>query len=282
MPLAGLRLLTGLEVEWAQGWELPPVGRYVAPDTNPIEADVPMYGRLGLQGGAICEILEPQAEGRRPCHLSLTGENGQVWLMNRRPPVLIRGTGARATPVFPEFLDETDGDYFLATIQRLIDAFDNGTEPLSSGDDYHHALETAIALKLSAANDHARIQLPLPDRGHRLLPHPYRLDGGDVAGWESIGYDGPPEVPTDMAALATFEELAAVPNRDIQRLLRQVDQAELVVALLDADPVVEKRLLSNMSARVQGSMADEMQAAKATAEETARARAHILELARGL
>ena len=32
-------------------------------------------------------------------------------------------------------------------LQRLLDAFDSGEEPLSSGDDYRHSLETAIALK---------------------------------------------------------------------------------------------------------------------------------------
>ena len=28
----------------------------------------------------------------------------------------------------------------------------------------------------------------------RIFPHPYRLQGGDVAGWESIGYTGPPQL----------------------------------------------------------------------------------------
>jgi hypothetical protein len=40
---------------------------------------------------------------------------------------------------------------FGPTVQRLVDAFHSGEEPLSSGHDYRQALEIAIALKLSAA-----------------------------------------------------------------------------------------------------------------------------------
>ena len=80
------------------------------------------------------------------------------------------------------------------TIERLMCAFDTGEEPRSSGHDMQQSLEIAIALKLSAHSDHQRISLPLEDRGLRLFPHPYRLLGGDVAGYESIGYRGPPEI----------------------------------------------------------------------------------------
>ena len=73
-------------------------------------------------------------------------------------------------------------------------AFDTGEEPVSSGHIFRQALEIAIALKLSAHGGHQRISLPLKDRSLRLYPHPYRLTGGDVAGWESIGYTGPPQV----------------------------------------------------------------------------------------
>lgn len=44
----------------------------------------------------------------------------------------------------------------------------------------------------SARSGHERISLPFEDRSLRLHPHPYRFQGGDVAGWESIGYEGPP------------------------------------------------------------------------------------------
>ncbi|MDE2742060.1 MAG: hypothetical protein OXI58_10750, partial [Gemmatimonadota bacterium] len=64
--------------------------------------------------------------------------------------------------------------------------------PYSSGDDYRHSLEVAIALVRSAHQGHERVSLPFADRTLKLYPHPYRLRGGDVAGWQSIGYDGPP------------------------------------------------------------------------------------------
>jgi hypothetical protein len=125
--------------------------------------------------------------------MSVTGTHGQLWLGN--PPVLIQGVGATAGPVYPPFLSrpQFDGvDMFDPTVARLVHAHRTGTEPLSSGHDYRQALELAIALKLSAAQGHRRVELPLEDRGLRAFPHLYRLHGGDKAGWTAIGYAGPP------------------------------------------------------------------------------------------
>ena len=195
MQLAAMRILTGMEVEWVEGWILPSEPGYVAPPGRPdIEADCPAYGRLGLSGGIVCEIPAPRPDGRVPCFVSVEGENGQVWLTNPRP-VLIQGRGADSTPVFPAFLDEEGRSHFRffeLTIERLLKAFDTGEEPASSGHDFCQSLEIAIAIKLSAQEGHRRIALPLEDRSLRLYPHPYRLSGGDVAGWKSIGYEGPP------------------------------------------------------------------------------------------
>ena len=66
-----------------------------------------------------------------------------------------------------------------------------------SGHDYRQALEIALALALSDRQDHRRVSLPLDDRSLKLYPHPYRLQGGDVAGYESIGYAGPPVLKKD-------------------------------------------------------------------------------------
>jgi len=195
VQLAAMRILTGMEVEWVEGWILPSEPGYVAPPGRPdIEADCPAYGRLGLSGGIVCEIPAPRPDGRVPCFVSVEGENGQVWLTNPRP-VLIQGRGADSTPVFPAFLDEEGRSHFRffeLTIERLLKAFDTGEEPASSGHDFCQSLEIAIAIKLSAQEGHRRIALPLEDRSLRLYPHPYRLSGGDVAGWKSIGYEGPP------------------------------------------------------------------------------------------
>lgn len=194
VQLAATRILTGMEVEWVEGWTLPSEGGYAAPETADIEADCPAYGRLGLSGGIVCEMVRPDAENRPSCVVAAEGEDGRVWLCGHEP-VLISGKGAASTPVRPSFLEQPS-NFFHQTIERLMRAFDTGEEPRSSGHDMQQSLEVAIALKLSAHSDHQRISLPLEDRGLRLFPHPYRLFGGDVAGYESIGYSGPPSLPS--------------------------------------------------------------------------------------
>ena len=197
VQLAGIRILTGMEVEWVEGWVLPSEPGYVAPPGRPeIEADCPAYGRLGLSGGIVCEISEPRSDEDRPaCYISAEGENGHVWLVHSGP-VLVQGKGAASTPVFPEFLDTawTGSTRFDERVKALIRAFETGEDPQSSGYDYRQSLEIAIALKLSAKDGHRRVSLPLDVRSLRLYPHPYRHTGGDVAGWKSIGYAGPPDV----------------------------------------------------------------------------------------
>ena len=191
VQLTMVRALTGMEVEWVEGWTLPPaVGWLPEEFAQDPDIDRPAYGRLGLSGGIVCEILQPREV---VCRVSVTGENGQVWLSQPRS-VHIQGTGAEAVPVHPDFLDDDEGNVFTDVVERLMRAFDSGKEAQCSGHDYRQALEIAVALKLSAERNHERIHLPLEDRSLRILPHPYRQHGGDVAGWESIGYPGPPEV----------------------------------------------------------------------------------------
>jgi hypothetical protein len=192
VQLSLLRLLSNLEVEWVEGWTLPPTPEWTWPSDVPEdEIDCPAYGRLGLANGTVCEIPAP---GNSNCLLALTGAKGQFWLSHARP-VFVLGTGAASSPVFPDFLNTAaDDDAFTLRITRLLRSCDSGRDELDSGQNYHQALEIAIALKLSDRNRHQRITLPLPDRSLRIAPHPYRLHGGDVAGWESIGYKGPPTI----------------------------------------------------------------------------------------
>ena len=194
VQLTMMRLLTGMEFEWVEGWVLPPESDWLPPDSvADTDIDCAAYGRLGLSGGIICEVPEPRTDRPVSCPVSICGEQGQVWITNPKP-ILIQGQGASSTPVFPEFLDTPRKNAFTYTIERLMRAFDTGEEAVCSGHDYRQALEIAIALKQSAQQDHRRISVPLEDRSLRILPHPYRLRGGDVAGWESIGYIGPPGV----------------------------------------------------------------------------------------
>ena len=194
VQLTIMRLLTGMEVEWAEGWALPPQAGWMPPvEFEAVETDSPAYGRLGLSGGIVCEIIKPPTEQKGFCPAAVTGENGRVWTSSPKP-ILIQGQGAASTPVQPEFLDSPRKDGFTSAIERLMRAVDTGENALCSGHDYRQALEIAIALKQSAHHGHGRIPLPLEDRSLKIYPHPYRLKGGDVAGWESIGYTGPPSV----------------------------------------------------------------------------------------
>ena len=191
IQLSAMRMLTGMDTEWVEGWSLPPLANFEQPDRAEVEVDSPAYGRLGLSGGIVCNI--PKPDESNSTWVTLIGEKGSIWLTHHRP-VLIKGSGAMSSPVFPEFLEEPWGGLFVERIEQIIRATETGSEVLSSGDDFRHALEIAIAIKLSANNGHERVTLPLEDRSLRLYPHPYRLLGGDVAGWQSIGYAGPPEV----------------------------------------------------------------------------------------
>jgi hypothetical protein len=136
---------------------------------------------------------EPRHENRSPCRVSITGTEGKVFV--QREPVYLVGEGMQQAPVQPDFVEvglHRRRSMGFA-LQRLLDAVDSGAADVPcSGHDYRQALEIAIALKLSAAHDHQRVTLPLTDRSHRIYPHPYRMLGGDVAGYESIGYAGPP------------------------------------------------------------------------------------------
>ena len=194
VQLTQMRLATGMEVEWVEGWVLPPEEGWSLPEgAADNEIDCPAYGRLGLTGGIVCEIPVPRGEGDVRCRVWVEGEQGQAW-MNAPMPTLIHGKGPASTPVYPEFFDGERQRSFNAIAAQLVRASETGEEILCSGHDYRQALEIALALKLSARNGHQRVHLPLVDRSLRIYPHVYRLQGGDVAGWESIGYAGPPEI----------------------------------------------------------------------------------------
>lgn len=193
VQLTQMRAVTGLEAQWVEGWTLPPVAGYRAPEADDLTTDCPAYGRIGLPGSIVCEVPEPRREKDVNCRVSVTGTDGQVFLMGGEN-VYIVGSGATATPVRPDFVGEDRRRRSMGPmLQRLLDAVDSGaTEVSCSGHDYRQALEIAIAFKLSAAEGNQRVSLPLEDRSHKILPHPYRRLGGDVAGYESIGYDGEP------------------------------------------------------------------------------------------
>lgn len=76
----------------------------------------------------------------------------------------------------------SERDYILGPITSLIDAVSKGIPPRISGETQRHALEVAIACKLSAKLGSEPVKLPLADRSMALYPRPYRWLGGDVSG----------------------------------------------------------------------------------------------------
>ena len=72
--------------------------------------------------------------------------------------------------------------YVLAPISCLIDAVAKGIPPRITGETQRHALEVAIASKISAQRGSVPVKLPLEDRSLALYPRPYRWLGGDVSG----------------------------------------------------------------------------------------------------
>jgi predicted dehydrogenase len=76
----------------------------------------------------------------------------------------------------------SERDYVLAPVASLIDAVTKGTPLRITGRDQLHALEAAIAGKLSAQRGNVPVKLPLEDRSLALYPKTYRWLGGDVSG----------------------------------------------------------------------------------------------------
>lgn len=187
VPLTLLRLLTRQEIIWVEGFTLPPARGWNPPAGIPVsQVDCPGYGRVGLSGGGICKIPKPQSDPIEDCPMIVVnGSAGSVALGADGPVLDPIPTG------FPT--GHTRENPFSVRIQRLVQAVESGQDELVSDVGYHRALETVLAIRCSSESGHSRVDLPLKDRSLNIYPHPYRLKGGDVAGWASFGYDGPPE-----------------------------------------------------------------------------------------
>ena len=99
VQLTLLPLLTGMEVEWVEGWTLPPDLDWMPPvDVSASEIDCPAYGRLGLSGGIVCEIPAPSEQGGS-CPVRVTGEVGRYG-----SPVLDLCLSKGAVQLRPQFI----------------------------------------------------------------------------------------------------------------------------------------------------------------------------------
>lgn len=201
VPLVVLRILSGSEAIWVEGWTDPPGAAFT-------EEECGAFGRIGFKNGVTCDVPSMEDAVLRAGCLGVEGTEGSAWITHRGP-VLLGRAGNDQYPVFPAFM-ECLPEQTRRTFPRAIDAFvglydrwrrvrdgDDGhaeavfPDAACSAHYYRHALEIAIALKMSAKNDHMRIDLPLADRSPILRPVPYRMWGGDVTGWDAIGLKEP-------------------------------------------------------------------------------------------
>ncbi len=191
IPLTLMHAVTRLQATWAEGRALPGLDGYTWPPGTPDhEIDTGVTGRVGLAGGAVCEI--PEGNRDTTCSLSVGFENGHLWLSNYRVPVVIQGTGALAAPVYPRFYRQPTRVLVTPRVAQLVDAVESGEPVECRGAELADALEIAIALKRSAHDGGRRVELPIADRSARILPQPHRHLGGDAIGWDRSEYGNPP------------------------------------------------------------------------------------------
>lgn len=69
-----------------------------------------------------------------------------------------------------------------------------------------------------------------------------------------------PQIANEIQSLMfVFEDLAKVADRDMQKILSQIDKADLVLALRAADQAVKDKLLNNLSTRAREAILEELE-----------------------
>lgn len=69
-----------------------------------------------------------------------------------------------------------------------------------------------------------------------------------------------PQLANEIQALMfVFEDLAKIPDKDMQKVLSQVDKNDLVLSLRAAEPTVRDKMLNNLSARAREGIQEEME-----------------------
>ena len=121
----------------------------------------------------------------------------EMWMAEERANRPVMSDLAKVEGVFPDTsLWEGSGSYDdegwrfpgrrnMSTVQSIVDALDNDTEPTGSGENGLKVLELAIAMRESHRRDHVPVSLPLEDRSLRVYPHEGRwLNKKEVYGAE--------------------------------------------------------------------------------------------------
>jgi predicted dehydrogenase len=172
-----LRLFTNAEVEEIIAWGTPPEALDAETDEGLI-----INGRFHLTNGLECSVFGTPTSCRGVD--VWTDECLVRWDWN--PPEIFKGYDPHGNRVridtnySPYPWDEFS--YLTGSIRSFLAAVDGNGHPWITGADLRHALEVAIAAKLSATRNSTPVKLPLEDRSLALYPRPYRWIGGDATG----------------------------------------------------------------------------------------------------
>jgi flagellar motor switch protein FliG len=85
------------------------------------------------------------------------------------------------------------------------------------------------------------------------------LTGSSVEKNVLVRMDGPEIAEQVRNMMFVFNDLAKLTDRDLQVLLKEVEQKDLVVALKGADEELKSKVLDNMSERVRQFLTEEME-----------------------
>jgi flagellar motor switch protein FliG len=69
-----------------------------------------------------------------------------------------------------------------------------------------------------------------------------------------------PQIANEIQALMfVFEDLAKIGDKDMQKLLGQIDKGDLVLALRTAEPTVKAKMMNNLSSRAKDGVTEELE-----------------------
>jgi predicted dehydrogenase len=179
--IAVLTQLANARVEEVIAWASPPEALEGEDDGGLI-----IHGRFRLASGLECSVFGSETPLRG---ISLWTEDSLIeW--DWAPPAIYQGfnNSGNRVKIDPNYgyepYESRDGSdkYLNNSIRTFLSAVEGGGKLAVSGDDLRHALEVAIACKVSALSGNKPIKLPLDDRSLTLRPVQYRWLGGDVSG----------------------------------------------------------------------------------------------------
>ena len=195
VQLTIMRLLTGMEVEWAEGWTLPPQAGWMPPvEFEAVETDSPSLRSrwdYPVESSAKLSSHKQSRKGSVPLRLPEKMDGYGLALPSQslsKDRGLLQRRFSRNFWIVPEKtglhqpLNGSCGQWIPArcTLQW--------TRLPSSTRNRHRSKTVRPTVDMDGFPCRWKIVFL------KIYPHPYRLKGGDVAGWQSIGYTGPPSV----------------------------------------------------------------------------------------